>query len=145
MSINRDIDYIRVVHAFRNELEQLKDLGKLPAHMQSFPSSCCGVVSEILGDYLNSQLELQVEYVCGEKDGGTHAWLELEGVLIDITSDQFEGRTRVYIGANDDWYSAWAVASRQPAIHHPSAVTYREEREVLRWVLNGAGLPDPDA
>jgi hypothetical protein len=30
-----------------------------------------------------------------ERGGGTHAWLELEGILIDISSDQLERRSRV--------------------------------------------------
>ncbi|KGS12146.1 MULTISPECIES: hypothetical protein [Pseudomonas syringae group] len=138
------MDHIHVAHAFRAELEKQKTLDQLPCHLKSFPRGCCGVVSELLGDYLNAQLGLQVEYVCGEKDGGSHAWVELKGVVIDITSDQFEGRPPVYIAARDSWYTSWEEESRHLAVHHPSAWTYREEREVLRAVLRGAGLPNSD-
>ncbi len=139
------MDYIYVAHAFRERLEKQQAEGQLPAHLKSFPRACCGVVSELLGDYLNTQLGLQVDYVCGELDGGSHAWLELNGVVIDITGDQFDGRPPVFIAARDDWYTSWEEASRHVAIHHPSAWTYREERSVLRAVLSGAGLPDPYA
>lgn len=108
---------------------------------EEFSRGCCGVVSELLGDYLNAQLGLQVEYVCGEKDGGSHAWVELKGVVIDITSDQFEGRPPVYIAARDSWYTSWEEESRHLAVHHPSAWTYREEREVLRAVLRVPDCP----
>ncbi len=130
------MDYILVAYAFREELEKQKGLDQLPDHLKKFPCGCCGVVSELLGDYFNTQLGLRVEYVCGEKDGGSHAWIELDGVVIDITSDQFEGRPPVFIAAKDSWYTSWEEASRNFAIHHPSAWTYREEREVLRKVLS---------
>ncbi|EQB0441288.1 hypothetical protein ACYAE2_002300 [Pseudomonas aeruginosa] len=138
------MDYILVTHAFRKELEKQKGLGQLPDHLKRFPNGCCGVVSELLGDYLNNHLGLRVEYVCGEKDGGSHAWIELDGAVIDITSDQFEGRPPVFIDAKDTWYTSWEETSRHLAIHHPGAWTYREERELLRAVISGAGLPDPD-
>ncbi len=81
------MDYILVAYAFREELEKQKGLDQLPDHLKKFPCGCCGVVSELLGDYFNTQLGLRVEYVCGEKDGGSHAWIELDGVVIDITSE----------------------------------------------------------
>lgn len=139
------MDHSNVAIAFREQFEKQKALGQLPAHLQSFPRGCCGVVSELLGDYLNAQLGLQVEYVCGEQDGGSHAWLELNGVVIDITGDQFDGRPPVFIAARDEWYISWEETSRHIAIHHSSAWTYREECLVLRALLSGAGLPDPDA
>lgn len=138
------MDYTCVAHAFRAELEKQKGLDQLPSHLKNFPRGCCGVVSELLGDYLSLQLGLEVNYVCGEKDGGSHAWIECDGVVIDITSDQFEGRPPVYIAAGDSWYSSWQEESRHPAVHHPGAWTYREERAVLRAVLSGAGLPSSD-
>ncbi|MCT2373441.1 hypothetical protein MNU22_02750 [Pseudomonas aeruginosa] len=70
------MDYILVAYAFREELEKQKGLDQLPDHLKKFPCGCCGVVSELLGDYFNTQLGLRVEYVCGEKDGGSHAWIE---------------------------------------------------------------------
>lgn len=137
--------FVDVTHSFRKELEAQRVLGQLPTHLQRFPQGCCGVVSELLGDYLNTQLGLRAEYVCGERDGGSHAWLELDGLVIDITSDQFDGRPQVFIGARDDWYASWEESARHIAFHHPSAWTYSEERSVLRAVISGAGLPNSDA
>ncbi|MCF5226031.1 MULTISPECIES: hypothetical protein [Pseudomonas] len=131
-----------VAHAFRASLEALKAQGKLPPHMLNFPQACCGVVSELLGDYLNTQLGLMVEYVGGDRDGASHAWLELNGVVIDITGDQFHGRPAVFIASRDEWYASWEESSRHFAIHEPKAWTYREERSVLRALLFKAGLTD---
>ncbi|WP_010223482.1 hypothetical protein [Pseudomonas donghuensis] len=135
------MDFIVVTHSFRKGFDAQKFRGQLPTHLQTFPRGCCGVVSELLGDYLNTQLGLRVEYVCGERDGGSHAWLELDDVVIDITSDQFDGRPPVFIAVKDDWYASWEESARHIAIHHPSAWTYSEERNILRAVLSEAGLP----
>lgn len=46
--------------------------------------------------------------------------------------------------AGDSWYSSWQEESRHPAIPHPGALAYRDEREVLKAVLGGAGFPNSD-
>ena len=143
--MQKPLDFSDVTHSFRSGLEAQQAQGLLPTHLQSFPRGCCGVVSELLGDYLNTQLGLQAEYVCADLNGGSHAWLELDGVVIDITGDQFDGRPPVFIAAKDEWYACWEESSRHIAVHEPSAWTYGEERAVLRAVLSGAGLPDSDA
>lgn len=112
--------------------------------MLSFPQACSGVVSELLGDYLNTQLGLMVEYVSGDRDGASHAWLELNGFVIDITGDQFDGRPSVFIAPKDEWYASWEESARHFAIHEPKAWTYHEERFVLRAVLFKAGLTEPN-
>lgn len=138
------MDLEAVVRAFRRELELLQFSGSLPSHLQSFPSSCCGVVSELLGEFLNRTLGLQAEYVCGERSGGTHAWLELSGVVVDITGDQFEGRPPVFCAEKDAWYRSWEESSRELAAHHVEAWFYHDEQAVLREVIKRAGLPDHD-
>lgn len=93
-SPGKSMDLFTVVHAFRKSLEAQHVLGHLPAHLLNFPRGCCGVVSELLGDYLNTQLGLRVEYVFGEQDGASHAWVELDGVVIDITCGSARERYR---------------------------------------------------
>ncbi|MNE82602.1 hypothetical protein D3C80_1793370 [compost metagenome] len=112
--------------------------------MRGFPRGCCGVVSELLGDYLNAHFGLAIEYVCGEQDGASHAWLEHDGIVIDITGDQFDGRPSVFLSAKDNWYLTWFESSRHVAVHDPCAWTYREERSVLREVLRASCLADPE-
>lgn len=36
-------------------------------------------------------------YVCGMKDGASHAWLEVDGLIVDITGDQFPDRLGIYV------------------------------------------------
>ena len=57
------MDYIAIANAFRNELESLRNSGQLPNELNDFPGGCCGTVSELLGDYLNTMHGLGCEYV----------------------------------------------------------------------------------
>ncbi|HFQ2193333.1 hypothetical protein [Pseudomonas aeruginosa] len=137
------MDYSGVARAFRKELERLHGLGALPEHLKDFPKACCGAVSVLLGDYLIKQFDLRAMYVEGMRDGKPHGWIEIDGIVIDITGDQFEGRPSVFTAAKDSWYDSWAERSRRPAEHLIECQVDVEEREVLRAVLSGATLPDP--
>ena len=132
------MDLSDIAHAFREALDVQNREGELPLHMQQFPALCCGVISELLGHYLNT-LGIQAEYVCGSG----HAWLECEGVVIDITSDQFEGRPAVFVGAKDDWYQALGESSRRIAKRLKNSPHYGDETDVLREVLRKTQLWNP--
>jgi hypothetical protein len=71
--------------------------------ISQFPKGCCGDTSQTLATYLYSELNLVCNYVLGSNnDLGTHAWLEHNGIVIDITADQFNDRgfdsPRVHVG-----------------------------------------------
>lgn len=77
--------------------EHGKDFGFL---FSDFPIGCCGIISMIIGIYLEEHGFGVYNYVCGEmEDGSTHAWLESGGVIIDIILDQFGIQySPVYVG-----------------------------------------------
>lgn len=55
-----------------------------------FPLGCCQDTSLILAKYLHAK-GFGISYVVsGWRGRKSHAWLELDGVIIDITADQFE-------------------------------------------------------
>lgn len=60
-----------------------------------FPRGACGHAAELLGRYLIDRLGIRPDYVnqdANEDIGGwqaSHAWLEWNGLTIDITGDQF--------------------------------------------------------
>ena len=132
------MDLSNIAHAFREALDAQKGEGTLPSHMQQFPVCCCGVISELLGGYLNA-VGIQAEYVCG----ASHAWLEFESVVIDITGDQFEGRPTVFVGPKDAWYNSLGESSRHIAKRLTNGHHYEEESAVLREVLRKAQLQIP--
>lgn len=63
---------------------------------KAFPTGACGDSSELLRKLLVERAGLKVDYVLGTKHPGlrpqaTHARLETDGLIVDITHDQLEG------------------------------------------------------
>lgn len=126
----------QLVGRFRTAVEHIMATTWVPGHIRDFPDGCCGTISELLGEYLNSLDLGEFNYVCGEKQGGaTHAWLEVYGLIVDITADQFSGRPAVYVAPQDAWYRAWKVRSNRFAVHEPSSHYYGDESRFLDQVL----------
>lgn len=124
-----------LVSRFRVAVEQVVAAKGAPSYIQGFPRGCCGIVSELMGDYLNTLSIGDFHYVCSAKYGASHAWLELDGLIIDITGDQFPGRAPVYVGKPDAWYGEWEEDTRHSAIHDPNAFGYGEEQDFLDLVV----------
>lgn len=62
----------------------------------SFPHGTCGPVSELMGRIVLERTGREGIYVCGHghpalQPQQSHAWLEVDGLIIDLTYDQFEG------------------------------------------------------
>ncbi|BBE50944.1 hypothetical protein OYT1_ch1387 [Ferriphaselus amnicola] len=58
---------------------------------QSFPRGACGNASVLQGEWLGRKGFKGVEYVAGRSDEiNSHAWLVCDGLIIDITADQFD-------------------------------------------------------
>ena len=60
-----------------------------------FPRGACGHCSELLGCYLHEVYAVEAEYVAcdlytdDDKWMSSHAWVEWNGLIIDISGDQF--------------------------------------------------------
>ncbi|MCP4163865.1 MAG: hypothetical protein GY760_27710 [Deltaproteobacteria bacterium] len=91
----------------RNVLEIIhKELD--PPYFKNFPKGTCGDTSDLLAQWLIEKGFDNVKCVCGQKNGEPHAWLELNDLIIDITSDQFDdGLSPVYIGRNRDFHDTF--------------------------------------
>lgn len=65
-------------------------------YINSYPHGACGHCAELLAFYLNQRFGVFPDYVCREfySDDGTrltsHAWLEFNGLVLDISGDQFD-------------------------------------------------------
>jgi hypothetical protein len=62
---------------------------KLLPTLRDFPSGACGDASLLLAQFLHESGFGTALYVRGLRDRYSHAWLELAGVIVDITADQF--------------------------------------------------------
>jgi hypothetical protein len=93
---------------FRNVIASA-DRSRWDGNLKEFPNGSCGVVCELLGRYLIEHLGLAPMYVGASKtEGGfgTHAWLECEGYIIDITADQF-GQSPIIVARESPWHATW--------------------------------------
>jgi hypothetical protein len=89
---------------FRRAFEQ----GGLEFHgVADFPLGACGTASDLLGQYLADSGLGEWTYRSGElpDSGNTHAWLERDGVLVDITADQFaDVEDPVIVVQGSEWH-----------------------------------------
>ncbi|MDQ7967095.1 hypothetical protein RDI61_24100 [Pseudomonas plecoglossicida] len=135
LSQSQRVSLIQEVTRFRAAVEQVIKTYGAPRHISRYPHACCGIISELMGDYLNTMDMGEFEYICSMKNGASHAWLEISGLVVDITGDQFPGRPSIYVDKPDAWYAKWEEDIRHLAVHERSAFFYREERQFLTQVL----------
>jgi hypothetical protein len=126
---------LELATSFRLAVEIVTETGNVPMHIQGFPRGCCGIISELMGDYLNTEGIGEFFYVCGMKDGASQAWLEVDGLIVDITGDQFPDRPSIHVDKPDVRYGEWEEDTRHLAIHDPTAFFYGDERRFLERVV----------
>jgi hypothetical protein len=93
---------------FRTALETADSLRLLG--LRSFPKAACGDASRLLAQYLRDRGFGEWAIVSAWRDGlsRSHAWLEQDGWLIDITADQFDdGLEPVTVVRRSDWHESW--------------------------------------
>lgn len=132
---------------FRSALES-HDLELLPELCEPFPSGWCGDAAPLLSQYLTDSGLGDFDYVCGEtqevdpaESPQSHAWLEQDGFIIDITADQFpEIGEAVMITRDRTWHSQFIECSRYLAgidVYDAGAADrLREAYEGLKRFLN---------
>jgi hypothetical protein len=103
-----DLDRLReLAGAFRDAIERA-DRNRLPIEFRDFPSGSCGEATLLLGIFLTDQGMGTFRYVCGWRDDHSHVWLEADGLIVDITADQFpEISERVIVTRCSRWHSAF--------------------------------------
>jgi hypothetical protein len=82
-----------------------------------FPRGSCGAAAEVLGRMLRDCLGIEATYVNGSLDrpGGwsSHAWVEFDGIIADITADQF-GQAPVIVTRDSAWHRQLTHLERLP-------------------------------
>jgi hypothetical protein len=87
---------------------------KRPERLATFPHGSCGDTAMIMGTYLIRKGHAKAEYVVGVDGQHSHAWLECDGIIIDITADQFEDEiVPVLVTRDRTWHSLFAGQERQ--------------------------------
>lgn len=79
----------------------------------AFPRGACGDTCNVLAQVLHDEGFEGAEYICGNKyssDGSpsSHAWLRFNGLIVDITADQFpEVADKVIVTSASKWHKNW--------------------------------------
>lgn len=79
-------EYARLAHLFRKALDDSsKELKRYPA-FYFYPKGCCSDCSELLSRFFLEHHLPEPFYISGTKNmNDTHAWLEINNTIIDIT------------------------------------------------------------
>ena len=111
-----DLNKVRkIVTQFRNAILACKSVD-LPIGLRDFPKGACGDATALLGIHLQKRGCGSLDYVCGNRHGHSHAWLQKGDIIIDITADQFEDVEETVIVTRDDhWHREFLEESRHSA------------------------------
>jgi hypothetical protein len=95
--------------------------------LRSFPRGSCGDASILLGEYLHQQGCGVWDYVGGERDCNlhSHAWLEQNGLIVDITAGQFDDVDEAIIVTMD---RKWHRQFIYPEPRHPVLMSKYDPR-----------------
>lgn len=101
----RNIEKIlKLATTFRKGLERNKHILTLPT-LENFPKGSCGDASLLLARFLNESGCGNFDYVLGQRNNHSHAWLEQRDLIIDITADQFnDNRNKVIVTTDNYWH-----------------------------------------
>lgn len=96
--------------------------------MSGFPRGCCDDTADLFAHYLYQKygivsLRVDGSYHDGDPEHNCgHSWQEVEGLIIDLTGDQFKYDPvflnydqEVYIGSLDKFHALFEVEYREPS------------------------------
>lgn len=152
MQVVTDAVLARHARQFRDALDAVDPETWKRVTVTAFPGGACGHATELLGRYLRDQTGIEADYVVKDlrnPDGSWrsgHAWLEYEGLILDITGDQFgwppvivDRNSALHAEADDNDRYALTSDHQWWGIYY--APVYAE---ALRWLAahgDGSGCP----
>ncbi|MDX3093174.1 hypothetical protein PV703_29635 [Streptomyces sp. ME01-24h] len=108
---------------FRQAIIDCPDPGLVS--LARFPHGSCGDASILLGQYLYESGQGVWTYVSAWRNRASHAWLEKNGLRVDITADQFdEVDAPVIIASGGGWHDRFTV---DPKAAHGALIDVHED------------------
>ncbi|PKH40721.1 DUF2026 family protein [Nocardioides alpinus] len=107
----------RLAVGFRDAIAAAVAQGRLESRQfEGFPRGVCGDSAQMLGQYLQDSGLGVWNYRSGVDAGGqTHAWIEQDGWIIDITAPQFKDvKEAVVVTDDDSWYHRFSRIASYP-------------------------------
>ena len=102
-------DLVQIAKAFRKAFETVgrdQKFGNFP----DFPEGCCSWASLFIGNFLIEEYGLRPQkvYSALHHSGDKHEWVLLDGVIIDITADQFDDAPgSVIVELKSQWHATF--------------------------------------
>ena len=98
--------------------------------MKNFPKGSCGVASLLLAEYFKRLDSDDVfDYVCGWRGDWSHAWLETNDYIIDVTAHQFQDYSDSFVQSKESvWHKEFRIE-----IRHDADLTTYDARTVIEY------------
>lgn len=109
-------DRVREVAEWVRSAISALDRSPLPVTWANFPHGSCDAATYVLAHFIQERLGIVSTRAAGWLPHGrskSHAWLEVDGLIVDITADQF-GLPPVIVAAASEWHSQLVEVSRRP-------------------------------
>lgn len=94
---------------FRSAIEKCSH--HLGISFETFPKGSCGDVAVLLGTYLNNLGYGEFQYMLGDygsredNSWSSHAWIQSNSLVVDITADQFsEVDVKIIVSTTSFWH-----------------------------------------
>jgi hypothetical protein len=135
----------KIAFNIRAILEEYGQKSKSNAVFNNFPRGACGGAVDIMGQYVIETFGLDTKYVTGYlPDGSSHAWIVVNGIIVDITADQF-GEDPVIVTRKSDWHAK--LRTESPCPIYPREKWPAENRGPWNAIVDGMrirGFPVPN-
>ncbi len=137
-----------IAQAVRSAIEMIPR-DRLPFTFKSFPRGACGDTALVLGTYLEEDCDIRgFEYVCGDRgsklneDWSSHAWLERDGLFVDITADQFaDAPSSIIVEMSSPWHTSFQNVERMKSNFHSWSGEVSAVQVVYGHIRNVLGSP----
>jgi len=127
-------DILEAATSFRNALERCHKSLNVDG-FKDFPNNSCGLTSSFLGTFFKDQGFGVFEYFIADVPGGTHAWLQKNDIVIDITADQFDHITdRVIVSNSSIWHQSLDAESQGEADFRDGGISLKEDELAYKTI-----------
>jgi len=127
---------------FRNAIESCSY--SLGISFEAFPKGTCGDVAPLLGTYLNDLGYGEFQYMLGDygsrKDNSwsSHAWIQSNSLVVDITADQFPDiNEKIIVSKTSYWHKQLnGKAQHKANIEIYDQLTALKLRKMYKMILD---------
>ena len=141
----------QLASTFRDAIERA-DRSSLGLSFKRFPQGACGDAAPLLGHFLKACGAGEAIYILGERgqmgrDWSSHAWLRVDGYIVDITADQFHDMSEpVIVARASPWHQTFEAKGEHEAdftVYHPATVSELATKYAVIMKALDMPLPRP--